>query len=121
MPTTFQSRDARFLGTIGYFDALALPLHEGWSTVWFVVIENCGGWGVQARFLGVDGIECGSCIKHQRRIWMPGQCGGASSPWVCKSCWMRSSSSVTAASATCAMSSPATTGAPTETNADGFV
>lgn len=54
---TFQSRDERFLGTIGYFDALALPLNEGLNTVWFVVRENFGGWGVQARFLDVDGIE----------------------------------------------------------------
>jgi hypothetical protein len=44
----FRSRDYRYLGTIGYFDAVYLPLKKGDNEVLFVVRENFGGWGVQA-------------------------------------------------------------------------
>lgn len=44
----FQSRDYRFLGTIGYFDALYLNLKKGRNECWMAVSEDFGGWGVQA-------------------------------------------------------------------------
>jgi len=51
------SRDYRFLGSIGYFDALYLPLARGENEVILAVSEdNRGGWGVQARFVDPEGI-----------------------------------------------------------------
>lgn len=45
---TFRSRDYRYLGTIGLFDAVHLPLESGDNEVWFAVTEAFGGWGIQA-------------------------------------------------------------------------
>lgn len=53
----FMSRDYRFLGTIGYFDKLFLPLKKGTNELWFVVSENFGGWGVKAKFEDMDGVS----------------------------------------------------------------
>jgi hypothetical protein len=53
----FMSRDYRFLGTIGFFDVLFLPLKKGDNELWFVVSENFGGWGVKAKFENMDGIS----------------------------------------------------------------
>src|SRR6476659_4555460 len=53
----FMSRDYRFLGTIGYFDKLFLPLKKGTNELWFVVSENFGGWGVKAKFENMEGIS----------------------------------------------------------------
>jgi hypothetical protein len=51
------SRDYRFLGSIGYFDALYLPLVRGENELILAVSEdNRGGWGVQARFTDPEGI-----------------------------------------------------------------
>jgi hypothetical protein len=44
----YQSRDYRFLGTIGYFDALYLELKKGRNELWMAVSETSGGWGVKA-------------------------------------------------------------------------
>lgn len=49
--TAFRSRDYRYLGTIGYFDAVFLDLKKGENEIWFAVKENFGGWGLQARYL----------------------------------------------------------------------
>lgn len=53
----YQSRDYRFLGTIGAFDALYLPLEAGENEVWFAVSENFGGWGLLAFFDDADGLS----------------------------------------------------------------
>lgn len=53
----FMSRDYRFLGTIGYFDKLFLPLKKGRNELWFVVSEDFGGWGVKAKFENMDNIS----------------------------------------------------------------
>lgn len=45
---TRQSRDYRFLGTVGLYDALHLPLRRGRNIVTFVVTENHGGWAAAA-------------------------------------------------------------------------
>ena len=47
----YQSRDYRFLGSIGYFDALYLALAKGENEVVLAVTEDAvqGGWGVQAK------------------------------------------------------------------------
>lgn len=45
----FMSRDYRFLGTIGYFDAVYLNLKQGPNELWIAVSENFGGWGIKAK------------------------------------------------------------------------
>ena len=45
---TYRTRDFRYLGTIGYFDSVPLPLHAGENELWMAVSESFGGWGVQA-------------------------------------------------------------------------
>lgn len=48
---SYQSRDYRFLGSIGYFDALYLPLSMGENELVLAVSEDAtrGGWGIQAK------------------------------------------------------------------------
>ncbi len=53
---TYRSRDYRFLGSIGYFDALYLPLAPGGNDLLLAVSEDEGGWGVQARLEDRAGI-----------------------------------------------------------------
>jgi len=53
----FMSRDYRFLGTIGFFDKLFLPLKKGMNELWFVVSEDFGGWGLKARFADMEKIS----------------------------------------------------------------
>ena len=52
----YRSRDYRFLGTIGWFDEVYLPLKKGDNEVWMAVSENFGGWGVQARIGPAGGL-----------------------------------------------------------------
>lgn len=54
---SFQSRDYRFLGTLGYFDEVYLPLRKGSNELWIAVSENFGGWGIKAMFEDPSGIE----------------------------------------------------------------
>jgi hypothetical protein len=53
---TYVSRDYRYLGTIGLFDKVYLPLRSGDNEIWFAVTEAFGGWGIQAQFDDLDGI-----------------------------------------------------------------
>jgi hypothetical protein len=53
----YMSRDYRYLGTIGLFDKVYLPLEEGENEVWFVVTEAFGGWGIQAQLDDLEGIS----------------------------------------------------------------
>jgi imidazolonepropionase-like amidohydrolase len=55
----YRSRDYRFLGTIGLFDALNLPLKKGTNEIWFAVSESFGGWGIVARIEDAGGITSG--------------------------------------------------------------
>ena len=52
----FRTRDYRYLGTIGWFDSVTLPLQEGENELWLAVSESFGGWGVQATFKDTDGL-----------------------------------------------------------------
>lgn len=45
----FQTRDSTFLGTVGLFDELILPLKRGDNELWFAVSESFGGWAVVAQ------------------------------------------------------------------------
>ena len=45
----YRTRDYRFLGSIGLWDALYLPLEAGANDLVIAVSEDFGGWGVLAR------------------------------------------------------------------------
>ena len=45
----YRSRDYRYLGTIGLFDSVLLPLEEGENEICIAVSEAFGGWGLMAR------------------------------------------------------------------------
>ena len=53
----YSSRDYRFLGTVGLFDELYLPLKKGDNDLWLAVTENFGGWGIKAMFDDMSGIR----------------------------------------------------------------
>ena len=53
----FGSRDADYLGTIGYFDNVWLDLNKGKNEVLIEVIETFGGWGIMAKLDDMNGIE----------------------------------------------------------------
>lgn len=53
---TYLSRDYRFLGSIGYFDSLYLPLTSGGNELLVAVSEDLGGWGIQAKLENLAGI-----------------------------------------------------------------
>ena len=59
----FNSRDYRFLGTIGFHDGLCLPLRQGENEIWMAVSEAFGGWGVQAKFDDMEGIAVIGTVK----------------------------------------------------------
>jgi len=48
---TYRSRDYRFLGSIGYWYSLELPLEQGDNELAIAVAESFGGWGVMARLI----------------------------------------------------------------------
>jgi hypothetical protein len=52
----FGTRDPDFLGIVGLFDELTLPLRRGRNEVWFAVSETFGGWAVTADLPERDGI-----------------------------------------------------------------
>jgi sugar lactone lactonase YvrE len=43
--SAYQSRDPSFLGAVGLFDAVFLPLEKGENELLFVLEETFGGWG----------------------------------------------------------------------------
>jgi len=53
----YMSRDYRYLGTIGLFDKVYLPLEAGENEIWFAVTEAFGGWGIMAQFDDLEGIK----------------------------------------------------------------
>ncbi len=53
----YQSRDYRYLGTIGLFDSVVLPLVEGDNEIWIAVSESFGGWGVMAKIPDREGLS----------------------------------------------------------------
>ena len=50
-------RDPRFLGIVGLFDTVAVPLRKGENTVAFVVSERNGGWAAEAEFVDLVGLR----------------------------------------------------------------
>ena len=55
----FGTRDPEFLGIVGLFDELALPLRRGPNELWFAVSETFGGWAVTADVPDRAGITIG--------------------------------------------------------------
>jgi hypothetical protein len=53
----FRSRDYRYLGTMGYFDAVYLPLEKGENEVVFAITGGGGGWGLKAKLENLEGIS----------------------------------------------------------------
>ena len=53
----FRTRDYRFLGTIGYYDTLYLPLREGKNELWIAISEDFGGWAVQGKWGSLEEEE----------------------------------------------------------------
>jgi DNA-binding beta-propeller fold protein YncE len=47
--SSYRLRDSSFLGIVGYFDSVALPLRKGANELLFVVTEGFGGWGFMCR------------------------------------------------------------------------
>ncbi len=54
---TYSTRDYRYLGTVGFFDDIYLPLKSGENEVLIAITENFGGWGLQARFDDLSDIS----------------------------------------------------------------
>lgn len=54
---TYRTRDYRYLGTVGLFDQLFLPLKAGDNELYFAVSESFGGWGIMAAFEDMTDIE----------------------------------------------------------------
>jgi hypothetical protein len=48
------SRDYRYLGTIGLFDSVTLPLKAGENEIWIAVSEAFGGWGIMDRIVDLN-------------------------------------------------------------------
>ncbi len=61
----YKSRDYRFLGTIGYFDDVYLPLKQGNNELWIAISEeDFGGWAVQAKLEDMVGIKAITTVKQ---------------------------------------------------------
>ena len=53
----YRSRDYRFLGSIGWWDSVYLPLGEGANDFVIAITEEFGGWGVQGWLEDLDGCS----------------------------------------------------------------
>lgn len=54
---TFRTRDYRYLGTIGLFDAVYLNLKKGKNTLLMAVSESFGGWLITGKFDDYKGLK----------------------------------------------------------------
>jgi hypothetical protein len=52
----FGTHDPEFLGIVGLFDVVPLPLRRGTNELWFAVSETFGGWAITADLPNRDGI-----------------------------------------------------------------
>ncbi len=50
----YLTRDYRYLGTIGLFDSVVLPLKAGENEIWIAVSEAFGGWGIMAKITDLN-------------------------------------------------------------------
>lgn len=54
---TFQKRDEHYLGTVGFNDAVMVPLKRGRNAISFTVGEDYGGWAAGAQFDDAKGLS----------------------------------------------------------------
>lgn len=54
---SYRSRDYRYLGTVGLYDSVYLPLKKGENLLVFAVTEGFGGWAIKAAMDPVDGVK----------------------------------------------------------------
>lgn len=54
---TYLTRDYRYLGTMGLFDSVFLPLKAGKNELVFAVTEAFGGWGIMAAIEDQEGLR----------------------------------------------------------------
>jgi len=59
----FRSRDYRYLGSIGLFEKVVLPLNEGNNELWLALSESFGGWGVLARLENAGSVSLGGSTR----------------------------------------------------------
>ena len=59
----YRSRDYRYLGSIGLFDNVYIPLKAGKNEVYFAVKEYFGGWGFMGKFDDMTGITLPTEIR----------------------------------------------------------
>ncbi len=57
---SYLSRDPRFLGTVGLFDTLYLPLVRGRNSLVVAVSEGSGGWAIAGALESVPGVSVSS-------------------------------------------------------------
>jgi len=55
--TRWRTRDYRYLGTVGLFDAVFLNLKKGENTLLLAISEDFGGWGVTGKFTDQQGVK----------------------------------------------------------------
>ncbi len=53
----WQSRDYRFLGTVGSYSTLYCPLNKGRNEIIFAISESFGGWAVCGNLVPVAGVR----------------------------------------------------------------
>lgn len=53
----WRSRDYRYLGTVGLFDAIYLDLKKGENTLLMAVSEDFGGWLITGKIKDMSGVE----------------------------------------------------------------
>ncbi len=53
----WRSRDYRYLGTVGLFDGIYLPLKKGKNTLLMAVSEDFGGWLITGKIPDMNGIR----------------------------------------------------------------
>jgi hypothetical protein len=54
---TYRSRDYRYLGTVGLYDSVFLPLKKGENQLVLAVTEGFGGWAIKAAMEPVAGVK----------------------------------------------------------------
>ena len=54
---SYRTRDFRYLGTIGYFDTVYLPLKKGRNEVFVAITEGFGGWGIKGKLENMKDIR----------------------------------------------------------------
>lgn len=56
-------RDPRFLGIVGLFDTIAVPLHRGENAIVLMVTEHGGGWAAEAQFTDRSGLHSEAVLE----------------------------------------------------------